>query len=276
MDPHEGLDASGHITTGVDDGELAAPYDQLVAQCRDAIRAVLGSELHSLYVYGSVATRQAVPPRSDLDLYAVVRNAAAAQRCGDIATSLSARHRDVVRDIGIARSTLSQLHADNDAGVAERCFLRHYCRFVTGSDLRPGLPACAPGPALVREFIGDLGAAVSGFREQLAAGTVCAGPVARRLLRSAAVLFSTDSGEWSTAREVGAELISARNPRYADVSRTLLAWAQLPVPATGVAPAQVRGVLDGLGAWLVAQAEELVPGDADATYGSAPTPGAKP
>jgi predicted nucleotidyltransferase len=252
-DPLEGVDASGHITTGVDRTRIVAPFDGVLADCAETLRRVLGSGLHGLYVYGSVATGQATPRRSDLDLYAVVSDDAAASRCTRLGTELSDRHRDIVRDVGIARISLEQLFSDGDTGQADRCFLKHYCVNIAGTDLRSELPACRPTPTIAREFIGDLAGTFEMFRHRLAGGADVAGNVARKLLRSAAVHFSVEDGGWSTAGRVGADLIAMRNPRYAATAEAVLPWSQPSSEIPTATPAEVRAVLDGLGSWLVAQ-----------------------
>ncbi|HEX3815648.1 MAG TPA: hypothetical protein VHX59_22655 [Mycobacteriales bacterium] len=252
-DPREGVDAAGYLTTGADRARIVAPFASVVADCAETLRRELSAGLHSLYAYGSVATGQATPRRSDLDLYAVVADDAAAGHCTQLGIELSDRHRDVVRDVGIARITLEQLYASGDTGPADRCFLKHYCVNIGGPDLRPELPACRPTPTLAREFIGDLAGTVELFRQRLAGGADVAGPVARKLLRSAAVHFSVEDGGWSTAGRVGADLIAARCPRYAATVETILPWSQPSPDGLVATPEEVRAVLDGLGRWLVSR-----------------------
>jgi uncharacterized protein len=90
-DPDEGLDEAGYITTGVDLTKVRAPYDAVVAEVSARIGAALQQELHGLYLYGSVATGQAVPPVSDLDLLAVVTTERAIDMCQHLAEDLTTR-----------------------------------------------------------------------------------------------------------------------------------------------------------------------------------------
>ena len=52
--------------------EVFEPYDAVVADAVDALRAGLRDDLLSVHVYGSVATGQARVPTSDLDLVASI------------------------------------------------------------------------------------------------------------------------------------------------------------------------------------------------------------
>lgn len=226
LDPLEGVDADGFITTGADASRIPISYRAVIADCAYEVQDGLQNDLHGLYLYGSVATGQAVSPSSDIDLYAVVTSSAAIETCGRVAVRLTDRHRSIVRDVGISRYTLGYVRAD----AAERCFLRHYCVPVAGIDLRDEFARCRPSAAIARTFIGDLRAV---------------GP--RGLLRSAAVLFSFADGGWSTARENGAELIAQRAPHFADAVRGMLAGT--PVD---------DGKVQEMRCWLSAQIAELL------------------
>ncbi|MFD2077575.1 hypothetical protein SAMN05421678_11286 [Actinopolymorpha cephalotaxi] len=229
-DPAEGLDADGFIVTGADLVNVRGPYDAVLADVRTTAETALGSHLHGLYLYGSVATGQAVPPSSDLDLSAIVTDAGAVETCRRLGAELSARHRSVVREVGISPGLLDDLVADNDAGRAERCFLKHYCVGVAGTDLRPGLPRCRPDKAIAREFVGELAPRIRQFTERLDAAATPAEVetvailVARRLLMAAAVVYSIPDRTWTTARAAGAAMLGRHHPAYAVQVSRALAW----------------------------------------------------
>ncbi|GAA2760761.1 nucleotidyltransferase domain-containing protein [Actinopolymorpha rutila] len=229
-DPAEGLDADGFITTGARIANVRAPYDAVLADVRTTIRAALGTELHGLYLYGSVATGQAVPPASDLDLAAVVIGPDALETCRLLGEELSARHRSVVREVGVSPVQLEKLLAEDDAGRAERCFLKHYCVGVAGIDLRPDLPRCRPDRAIAREFVGELAPKLRHFTERLEAAATPAEVeavavlVARRLLMAAAVVYSIPDRTWTTARTDGAEMLGRHHPALAGHAARALAW----------------------------------------------------
>jgi hypothetical protein len=229
-DPEEGLDADGFITTGVHIANVRAPYDAVLSDVRNTIGTVLGSKLHGLYLYGSVATGQAMPPTADLDLSAIVTSSGVIEDCRYLGEELSARHRLTVRDVGISTGLLEDVLARNDAGRAERCFLKHYCVSVAGVDLRPQLLKCRPDRALAREFIGELEPRLKGFAERLDAAVTPADVeavavlVGRRLLMAAAVLYSIPNHTWTTARTAGARMIAQHHPAYARYAARALAW----------------------------------------------------
>lgn len=257
-DPAEGVGADGTIVTGVGSQPIRAPYDAVLAAAAEQVTARLADTLHGLYVYGSVATGQARPPRSDLDLYAVTRSPAT-PRCREVAARLSHRFADTVRDVGIGATIIADVWADDATGQAERCFVRHYCVHVAGEDLRPRLPACRASVTLARGFNGDIGEVIAATVDRLRAGPaeperrrlVATG--SRRLLMAAATLLSARAGEWTTDRSRGAELFEAEAPALAtDVARAR-AWTDLdasarPLPALD----DVLTTFAALRTWLVA------------------------
>jgi uncharacterized protein len=259
-DPREGVDAAGYLTTGVDAANIANPYAAVIADCRDTIVTEVGAALHGLYLYGSVATGQAVPPVSDLDLGVILHTASATVQCAALAELLTERWRSTVREVGVSPNTTAVVLADDEVGWSERAFLKHYCLGIAGIDLRPELAPCRPDATLARLWIGDLGAGLRTRRAELAAGRPApdiAGPLSRRLLRTAAMTFTVRQGGWSTAGPVGAERIAAEAPRFAADAAGLLDWDRLPFTGPVVSSAAVVAVIDGLGDWLCREVAAL-------------------
>ncbi|QSB14691.1 nucleotidyltransferase domain-containing protein [Natronosporangium hydrolyticum] len=228
LDPQEGIDAAGYLTTGAALDRVRPPFAAVLSDAVDTLTTELGSWLHGLYLYGSVATGQARPAVSDLDLLVVVTESAALARCRELAALLSQRHREIVSAVGVSAGLLSEVTAPGPAGRADRCFLKHYCVPVSGVDLRPEFPRCRPDRELAREFIGDLDRIVGRLRAQLQAATsesevaAATAAAARRLWQVAAVLYSAAEGGWSTDRGTGAAFFAERYPEAAAAVSSLL------------------------------------------------------
>ncbi|WP_157180823.1 nucleotidyltransferase domain-containing protein [Actinopolymorpha alba] len=252
--------------------KVSVLYEPVLADARDTISATLGSELHGLYLYGSVATGQATAPTSDLDLSAIVTTERALDQCRLLGEELSARHRSTVREVGISAGLLETLLAPNAEGRAERCFLKHYCINVAGIDLRPDLPRFRPDTTIAREFIGDLQGKIALFGDRLrdaeSAADVSAVAllVGRRLLMAAAVLHSVINGTWSTARIEGARLLDEHHPTYRRHTHRALAWLNLSSQPIDAGPTvhppgreEVKDVLDDLGGLLLRDVRHHLP-----------------
>jgi len=254
-DPAEGVDADGVIVTGVDPERIPPAYRPVLTDCTHRLGLVLGDRLHSLYLYGSVATGRARPPQSDLDLMAVWSSDIDAGEAAAAAAELSARHAALVREVAVASSTLAGVLADDRDGLGLRCFLRHYCLWLAGSDLRPSLRPCTPSRAVADGFNDDVRALVERWRADLdaahtaAAVAAVARAAARKLLLVTATLESAEHGGWSTDRATGAELLAANHPEWARTARLAAGWcADAGTPAAQ----DVRRLLD-LGDWLAAR-----------------------
>jgi hypothetical protein len=250
-DPAEGVSPEGVIVTGAAAERVPAVYRPVVADCVDLLMSLFGDRLHSLYLYGSVATGQARPPGSDLDLVPVWLSdpepgavAAAAQ--------LSARHAALVREVSLASCTLAEVLAETRDGLGMRCFLRHYCVWLAGVDLRPSLLPCRPSRAVADGFNDDVAALVRRWRSDVDAASTTAEvaavarAAARKLLLVAATLESAEHGGWTTDRATGAALLAAYHPEWTAVAERALSWCADPdQPRTD----EVRQLLN-LGDWL--------------------------
>jgi uncharacterized protein len=239
-DPAEGVDAEGYLVTGAAVANIPPAYRPVIDDCVATLTAF--PELDGLYLYGSVATGQARPPGSDLDLLAVWTSTVDVSAA---VAALSTRHSAVVREVGLAQASLSDL-----AGEADRCFLKHYCVPLAGRDLRPSLPRCRPSRALADGFNDDLPALVAQLRSTVdTAATaeeqlVAVRKAARRLLLAVATIESVSHGTWSTDRSTGAALLTHHHPQWTDLAQRAVRWSA------------GRGGLDGvdalfaLGDWL--------------------------
>jgi hypothetical protein len=254
-DPAEGLSADGVIVTGAAADRVPGVYRPAVADCTGALSAAFGARLHSVYLYGSVATGQARPPQSDLDLAAVWTSEVVPGEVAGVIGELSVRHAGLVREVSLASSTLAQVLAADRGGLGMRCFLRHYCLWLAGTDLRATLPPCRPSRAVADGFNDDPGALVRGWRSRLAAAqtptevAAVARAAARKLLLVSATLESVEHGGWTTDRATAAALLAAHHPEWTLVAERAVRWCTDPGrPQTE----DVRQLLR-LGDWLAAR-----------------------
>ncbi len=271
-DSREGVGPEGTIVTGVGARPIDAAYEAVLAASAEEVAARLGDALQGLYVYGSVATGQARPPRSDLDLYAVTRWPAAGP-CREAADALSAAFVDTVREVGIASTTWDEVMAAGPAGEAERCFLRHYCAHVSGEDLRAGLSDCRASISLARGFNGDIGEVMSSTIQRLQDGPAAREPRrlvatgSRRLLMAAATLLSAREGGWTTDRTHGAELFTSAAPALAAEVERVRGWTDVDASERPLPPLdEVVAAFTVLRTWLVQAYDASTGGDRPARH----------
>lgn len=254
-DPLEGLDRNGNIVTGVARLHISSPYDTLVAECVDALLVGLGHLLHSIFVYGSVVTGQAVVGRSDLDLLVVVKQHGEAH---EILAPVQAR-TPIVRSIGVGVVTLNDLLAPTEEGRIERCFLHHYCVCVWGEDLRSQTSPCEPTPALARGFAGGLLQKLPAVLSSDWTSVTDPAAYGRYLLMAAAMAMSVKADDWSTDRATGAALIAQDDAQAGQDAAAVWSWADSQGPSFGRLPEDHRAQLSRLSRWVHDAYEQLPP-----------------
>ena len=240
-DPSEGVASDGTITTGAARSRVPAVFEPVVTQ---AVEALDGTVL----LYGSVATGQARPGRSDVDLLTLDVDPSHAR---EVAARLSARFADVCRGVEVAAASSGDFTGDGDEAYGGRVFLRHYCVPLAGPDPAAGLPAFPADARAARGFNGDL--AVHAARWRAAAGTtdpaVLGRRVARKTLLAVAGLVSVHDGTWTTDRARAAARWSQLRPGLVDGLSRSVRWSDGADLPDGHA---VRAALDEVVAPVVA------------------------
>jgi uncharacterized protein len=251
-DPREGVDPDGVIVTGAAADRVPARYAEALDDAVATLSVELGDVLHSIYLYGSVATGEARPPRSDLDLIVVLEQPAP-EAVARAAAALSERHRQLAREVGIGSVGLATLQRRDRIGHAERCFLAHYTVHLAGPDLRVTSPPCRATPGLAAGFNGDLGLVLDRLRvalleedDEVARGRLAV-RACRKVLMSAATLLSVREGGWSTDRGAAVDLVTRHAPALAPLAAAARRWCDEPQPG---GTAEVIEIVDRLGGWL--------------------------
>jgi predicted nucleotidyltransferase len=244
-DPDEGVDADGYLVTGAAVARIPPVYRPVLDDCVATVTAAFGDRLDGLYLYGSVATGQAAPPDSDVDLLALWKSTVDSAAVAAVAAALSTRHSALVREVGLAEATLESIRLD-----ADRAFVKHYCVPLSGRDIRPELPRYRTSRALADGFNDDLPAVVERLRSTVDNATTAAERLAatrkaaRRLLLAVATIESVSHATWSTDRGTGAALLAQHHPEWTDVAARALDWCAGRGTADGVEE------LLALGDWL--------------------------
>jgi hypothetical protein len=238
-DPGEGVTPDGHITTGVGRERITASFLPIVNVAVALFEAHAADPDAELLLYGSVATGQAVPGASDVDLIAAGVDREIAAR---LSRDLSKRFEGACRSVELACMTLRSHLGKGDEAYGNRVFLRHYCLPLAGPDRLRGTAAFRADARAARGFNGDIATAPNGWRA--APQTAALGPrVARKSLVAAAGLHSVLTATWTTDREQGAAAWRDRRPDLSDEVQVLQQWAN----GRQATPEQVRDVLRASG-----------------------------
>jgi predicted nucleotidyltransferase len=234
-DPGEGVDADGYLVTGAAAANIPPVYRPVLDDCVATVTAAFGDRLDGLYLYGSVATGQATPPASDVDLLTLWSSTVDDAEVAAVAAALSTRHSAVVREVGLAQATLDSIRFD-----ADQAFVKHYCVPLSGRDIRPGLRRFRPSRALADGFNDDLPVVVRRLRSTVESARtpeerlVATRKAARRLLLAVATIESVSHATWSTDRGTGAALLARHHPEWTDAAGRALDWSAGRGAADGV------------------------------------------
>lgn len=216
-----GVDANGFIRSAPRD-PIAPEFLDLMNDVCATLDARVGPLLHSVYVYGSVATGQAKPFVSDLDLSMVLQRSATTSELAAIESvrvALEKRHPEVVKvdfDIGVLADALSPA-----SELAWGYWLKHHCRCVLGEDLSERFEPFKPSRAIALAVNGDFEIVLDKYAERIATldeGAQSASlqrEAARKLIRSTNILRSTEDQTWPVSLQAHHAAFRRRFPSMA-------------------------------------------------------------
>ncbi|MBY0549615.1 MAG: nucleotidyltransferase domain-containing protein [Candidatus Obscuribacterales bacterium] len=264
-----GLDAGGFIRS-IGAVELQSDFEALVkAALGKVLDSHRGNELHSIYLYGSVATASAKRRTSDLDMLVVFRekpSVEAKERISSIEEEIGHAYSFLVRDAGIAVASLEDIFAAGNQ-VGWGCFIKHMCRSLHGDDIGALFPAFRPTKTVVYGLNDDLFQQMEKFTDIVRGSTSAAGVIelakltsretmvlARKLIRASFGLVVEECGFWSTDLRLCAETFCKHYPERCDQMQQTLLIAQGSVDSMSGAVA----TLNSFGPWLCREFENRV------------------
>jgi predicted nucleotidyltransferase len=222
-DPYEGVAADGTITTGVARSRVPERFGPVLLRATEAITTA-GRDT-SAYLYGSVATGQARPGQSDVDLLAFGLDRELARSLGG---ELSTAFSRLCRGVEIVTATPGDLAGESDEAYGFRVFLRHYCLQLAGPGYGHELPRFPADARAARGFNGDIGQHAARWRDALAAGHEPARLgrlLARKTLLAVAGLVSVHDVTWTTDRARAAHRWAEIEPGLEPELYNLLSWS---------------------------------------------------
>jgi uncharacterized protein len=227
-DPAEGVSADGLIVTGAQRDRVPAVFEPVLAAAAERLPSDA-----SLYLYGSVATGQATPGRSDVDLVAL---GIPAEQAAALSEALNHQFAGLCRGVEIAPAQPEDFVGQQDEPYGNRVFLRHYCVHLLGPDPQAGLPRFPADARAARGFNGDIAQQATRWRDELRhPGTSIARlgqRVARKTLLAVAGLVSVHDETWTTDRSGAARRWSVLHPELAVPLAELKAWSDRERPAS--------------------------------------------
>lgn len=225
-----GLDENGFIVRDVGLEKIKPVYHKCIQETIDTLHLQLPNLLHSVYVYGSVARGDTKKGKSDLDILAIFNRDLhnnEQQRVKKLAESLSQMHHSLVRDVGIAKTTLD--YCIDPKNYYEQAFLRELCVCVDGEDLRDRFGSYKLTADIAISFNGDIAEVSERYLKKLKGASdaefhATTQNFARKLIRTFYSMVMARSQIWSTKLEEQAEIFLQFFPEKKDVVETLQEW----------------------------------------------------
>lgn len=175
----------------------------LLSAVPELLRQSLTSNLHSVYVYGSVAETSALPGRSDLDICLILfhpLNAAEQAQLKATVSSLTLEH-DVVSKIDVDMGTLNEVLAPQNL-FSWGYWLRHHCRLLYGVDLSAGFADFTPSKEIALAVNGDYESVLVDYMKRIEAANCPAElfalkkSAAKKLIRTTNILRERNDRDW--------------------------------------------------------------------------------
>jgi len=229
-----GLDRDAYIVSDVGVNKIDNVYLPCIRESVERLIRFFLRQLHSVYVYGSVARGEAVVATSDLDLLLMINGTLSTEQSMKLKTitqAMSQKYCSLVRDVGAAVAQYDD--SVDPANYYEQAFLKELCVCVHGEDLRERFGPYKLTPEIAISFNGDIHEVLSRkiSRLQTASNeefkTISQG-FARKLIRTYYSMVMVRAQIWTTRLPEQAEVFIHYFPKKEPIVRTLQTWIKEP------------------------------------------------
>lgn len=229
-----GLDKNGYILSDVSADKISAAYDPCIHESVHQLSILFPDQLHSVYVYGSVARGDAVAVKSDLDLLALFNEKLLSEdrlKVKKLTKQLSEKHDYLVRDVGIAVADYD--HVVNPLNYYEQAFLKELCVCVYGKDLRNRFGPYKLNAEISISFNGDILDVLDRTMHQIESTSAYEFKIrtqnfSRKLIRTCYSMVMARSQIWTTRLSEQSEVFLQYFPDKEPMIRTLHKWIEDP------------------------------------------------
>jgi len=229
-----GLDANGYIVSDVSKDKIERVFMPCIQESIGYLKKVFHDQLHSVYLYGSVARGEAIVGKSDLDLIALFYSQLTSDKLGEleeIAEKLSQKYRSLVREVGIAVAYYDDTFSP--ANYYESAFLKEICVCLDGEDVGEQFGPYKLTPEIAISFNGDIEVSLHRALKRIETSatndfkTYTQG-FARKLIRTYYSMVMVRSQIWTTRIHEQAEVFVEHFPEKEGTVRTLIRWITDP------------------------------------------------
>ncbi|OOP67733.1 nucleotidyltransferase domain-containing protein [Heyndrickxia oleronia] len=229
-----GLDPNGFIVSDVSRDKIDDAYITCIQESVERLKRLFHQQLHSVYVYGSVARGEAIVKKSDLDLIAMFETKLISVQLSELkqlAGELSQNYRSLVRDVGIAVADYD--YTVDPTNYYENAFLKELCVCVYGEDMGEKFGPYKLTSEIAIRFNGDIYEALNRALKKLGTSSkedfrTITQAFARKLIRTYYSMVMVRSQIWTTRLHEQSEVFIHHFPKKESIIRTLLNWIDEP------------------------------------------------
>ncbi|MCS0351811.1 nucleotidyltransferase domain-containing protein [Vibrio ordalii] len=233
-----------------------AAYQAAIDDLIKFLRAGLGDNLHSLYLYGSVARRTARYGRSNLDVVLVTHRDFSGQRATLLNTIKWRFQKSFphITEVSIKTALVSEV-ATLESIFTWGFMLRHCCVCILGDDLAECFGDFEPSWEIAKHWNMDIADWVFFYRDKIAKTSSeseqskAQVAIAKKLLRASySLIMYRDKNWFDDPIECGQQFLRYHPEKKIDIER-------LGILLSGrvIAKRSVIGILDSYGQWLAKQ-----------------------
>ncbi|WP_298958205.1 nucleotidyltransferase domain-containing protein [uncultured Roseibium sp.] len=246
------VDQHGYIGV-VGDQPFQTDFHSLLQEVRDRFSPQTLTLVHSVYIYGSIATGKAVAGRSDLDL-TLILNKAPSKHDSDLIESKRRNFEianPIVSKVDFGIGFLEDI-VSVDASLAWRYWLKHHCRCIAGEDLAEDIPLFRPSRSLALEVNGDFEQVLGKYHRLLLVSRPASNngrlvrEASRKLIRSTNMLRKDRDIDWPDTLEEHVARFQGLFPDHRDELQYFFQQAREPVAE----PEYFAGRLEAFVGWM--------------------------
>ncbi|MBR9789856.1 MAG: nucleotidyltransferase domain-containing protein [Vibrionaceae bacterium] len=231
-------------------------FEPLIREVLICLKSGLGQNLHSVYVYGSVARKTAVIGQSNLDLVVVTKAPFEANRATLLSTIKWRAQKGYPHINGVSiRTALVSDVANIDSIFTWGFMLKHCCVCIYGDDLADCFGEYVPSWEIAKHWNMDVEEWLSAYRTKIAQAQnveeqiPAQMAIAKKLLRASYSLIMYRDKRWFDEPLVcGQEFLTYHPEKRLEIERLGILLSGRPIPKRSVI-----GLLDSFGGWLVKQ-----------------------
>lgn len=216
------VDETGFISVP-DVNNLQPQFSNVISDVAKALVISQADNIHSIYVYGSVAQGTAVATVSDLDITVIFSRESigiGSPALTEVIRSLEEAH-PIISKIDLDTGTLSTV-MDPQQLNRWGYWLKHHCFCVYGEDLRERFAAFRPSKEIAVAVNGDFFTVLNDYAAQLKPSSEPAQrqrlqrAAARKAIRSTGILRDDKDRDWPATLEEQCEWFNVRYPALAE------------------------------------------------------------